>query len=103
MNEQEQNSLNVSMKKDLWKLFRSGDVCVVRHEGVQMRGFVSAVIRLSNGINLIRVCNAANIAMGLFSPEEVEACYEHELYRRENQYQSLLERLEPKGQSTLTF
>lgn len=90
-------------EKDIWKMFRKGDGCVVNKDGVRMRGFVSAVIRLSRGINLIRVCNASDIAIGLYTTDEVSASDAEGIYRRENSFENLLKSLEPKGQSTLTM
>lgn len=83
--------------KNIWRILRTGDKCIVNRMGVEIRGIVDRIIRLSNGKVFIRVVDYSNESVGLFDASTVIPSDKKMVLSGKTSYELLLLKYEPKG------
>lgn len=87
-------------QKDLWKLLKKGDDCIVNNGGVIETGVISYIARMNSGRVYIKVVDKKGCDLCLTEAENVKPANGEQIIRHLTSFELMLKKMEPTGMTT---
>lgn len=90
----------IHQEKDLWKLLKKGDACVVNNGGVIETGVIAYIARMTSGRVYIKVVDKKGEDLCLTDAENVIPANSEQIKKHLTSFELLLKKVEPTGMTT---